>query len=254
MKRLEGKTAIVTGATSGMGRAIATRFASEGAAVVIGGRDQQRGQQVVEEIRSSQGRAEFVAGDVGTVETNQKLVEAAVQGFRRLDVLVANAGILGLGSVTEVPLDTWHRTIASNLNAVFYLLRFGIPEMQKRGGGTVVINGSIAAHKGFPNHAAYCTSKGALPALVKQVAIDYGPSIRVNLLCPGPVDTPLIWNSAAAFENPEQAVADVAQKTLMKRLGTPEDIAEAALFLASEDSAWMTGASMTVDGGILSGG
>jgi NAD(P)-dependent dehydrogenase (short-subunit alcohol dehydrogenase family) len=113
--------------------------------------------------------------------------------------------------------------------------------------------GSIAALKGFPNHAAYCASKGALLALVRQVAMDLGPAVRVNLLCPGPVDTPLIWASAAAFPEPERAVADVAERTVMKRLGRPDDIARAALFLASSDSDWITGTALTIDGGIMTG-
>ena len=161
--------------------------------------------------------------------------------------------MLGLGSVTGVPLDTWRQTLAVNLDAVFYLLRSGLPAIKERGGGSMVVVGSIAAFKGFPNHAAYCASKGALVALVRQVAIDYGPKVRINLLCPGPVDTPLIWESASAFPDPARAVADVGKRTVIKRLGHPEDIARAALFLASDDSGWATGTSLTVDGGIMTG-
>jgi NAD(P)-dependent dehydrogenase (short-subunit alcohol dehydrogenase family) len=125
--------------------------------------------------------------------------------------------------------------------------------MRERGSGAVVVIGSIAAFKGFPNHAAYCASKGALVALVRQLAIDYGPAIRANVLCPGPVDTPLIHASAAAFPDPAKAVAAAAERTLLKRLGTPDDVARAALFLATDDSAWMTGTALTLDGGILTG-
>ena len=140
-----------------------------------------------------------------------------------------------------------------NLDAVFYLMRFALPDMQRRGSGSFVVVSSIAALKGFPNHAAYCASKGALVSLVRQVAIDYGPKVRVNALCPGPTDTPLIWDSAAAFPDPAKAVEDAGKRTLMKRLGQPEDIARAALFLASSDSEWVTGTSLTVDGGIMTG-
>ena len=173
--------------------------------------------------------------------------------FGGVDTIVCFAGTLGLGSVTDVPPDTWRQTMAVNLDAVFYLLRSGLPAMRARGGGSVVIGGSIAALKAFPNHAAYCASKGALLALVRQVAVDYGPAIRINVLCPGPVDTPLIWDSASAFPDPSRAVSDVAQKTLMKRLGLPDDIARAALFLASDESGWVTGTSLTIDGGIMTG-
>ena len=252
MGKLDDKVAIVTGATSGMGKQIAALMAREGARLVLGGRDRERGESVLEQIRSERGEAVFVPGDVGNLETNERLVAAAENSFGSLDVLVANAGTLGLGSVTEVAVEAWHDTLATNLHAVFYLLRLGIPKMGEKG-GTIVINGSIAAHKGFPDHAAYCASKGALVSLVRQVAIDYGPSVRINLLCPGPVDTPLLRDSAKAFPEPQLAVSEAAQRTLRKRLGTPDDVAKAALFLACSDSDWITGAALTVDGGIMAG-
>jgi len=253
MTRMKGRSAIVTGATSGMGRATALLFAREGASVVASGRNPDRGRTLAEEIRAGGGRVQFVPGDVSVPDTNEALVEACLREFGGLDTIVCFAGMLGLGSVTGVPVDTWRQAMAVNLDAVFYLLRTGLPAMQARGGGSVVIGGSIAALKGFPNHAAYCASKGALLALVRQVAIDYGPDIRINVLSPGPVDTPLIWDSASAFPDPARAVSDVAQKTLMKRLGSPDDIARAALFLASDDSGWTTGTSLTIDGGIMTG-
>ena len=253
MSRMQDKAVIVTGATSGMGRATALLFAREGASVVAGGRDLERGRALVEEIRAGGGRAEFVPGDVSLQETNARLVEECVRAFGGVDTVVACAGMLGLGSATEVPLATWRQTLAVNLDAVFYLMRSALPALQGRGGGSIVVVGSIAAFKAFPNHAAYCASKGALVALVRQVAVDYGPKVRVNLLCPGPVDTPLIWESAVAFPDPTKAVADVGKRTVLKRLGQPEDIARAALFLASSDSGWVTGTALTVDGGIMTG-
>ena len=250
MRKLEGKVAVVTGGTSGMGRAIALRFAREGAAVVVGGRNRDRGESVVSEIERGGGEALFVAGDVARPETNRELIAEAAGRFGGLHVLVPNAGNLGLGSITEIDPDTWRETVDINLHAVFHLLRFGIPHIQRSGGGSIVATGSIAAFKGFPNHAAYCASKGALVPLIKQVAMDYAPAVRANILCPGPVDTPLIWESAAAFPVPEKAVSDAAARNPMKRLGLPEDIADAALFLACDDSRWITGAALTIDGGI----
>lgn len=253
MGKLQGKAVVVTGATSGMGRATALLFAREGAAVVASGRDPQRGQALVDEVRASGGRAEFVPGDVSIEETNARLVGECVRAFGGVDAVVACAGMLGLGSATDVPVDTWRQTLAVNLDAVFYLMRSALPALVERGGGSIVVVGSIAAFKGFPNHAAYCASKGALVALVRQVAVDYGPKGRVNLICPGPVDTPLIWESAVAFPDPARAVAAAGERTLLKRLGLPEDIARAALFFASGDSAWVTGTALTVDGGIMTG-
>lgn len=253
MSRLQDKAAIVTGATSGMGRATALLFAREGASVVASGRDLEHGATLVEEIRAHGGRAEFVAGDVSLHETNERLVAECVRAFGGVDMIVACAGMLGLGSATDVPVETWKKTLSVNLDAVFYLMRSALPVMQRRGGGSIVVVGSIAAFKGFPNHAAYCASKGALLALVRQVAIDYGPEVRVNLLCPGPVDTPVLWESAVAFPDPSKAVADAGERTVLKRLGRPEDVARAALFLASSDSDWVTGTTLTVDGGVMTG-
>jgi NAD(P)-dependent dehydrogenase (short-subunit alcohol dehydrogenase family) len=253
MGKLEGRAAIVTGATSGMGRATALLFAREGAAVVASGRDPQRGAALVDEIREGGGRVEFVPGDVSLPETNERLVEVCSSAFGGVDAAVSCAGMLGLGSAADVPIDTWRQTLATNLDAAFYLLRCVLPQMQDRGGGAIVLVSSIAAFKGFPNHAAYCASKGAVVSLVRQVAIDCGPRVRINALCPGPVDTPLIWDSAVAFPDPAKAVAAVGERTLMKRLGTPEDVARAALYLASDDSAWVTGTALTVDGGIMTG-
>lgn len=250
-KKLQHKIALITGATSGMGAAIAKLFAAEGAKVVVNGRNEDRGNQVVSDIRKNNGEATFVQSDISTEEGNMLLYQKTISAYGGLDVVVANAGFLGLGSITEVPVDTWHETINTNLNSIFYLFRLAIPEMLKKGKGNLIVIGSIAAFKSFPNHPAYCASKGALVPLIKQIALDYGPKIRANLICPGPIDTPLIWNSAKAFPDPDKAVEDAAKATLLQRLGTPDDVAKAALFLASEDSSFITGTSITVDGGIM---
>ena len=249
--KLYQKTAIITGATSGMGKAMAERFVSEGASVILSGRDEIRGKELERNLIEKGGKAIFIAGDISQIEVNEMLVKEAVHNFGKLDIVVTNAGKLGLGSVTDISIEEWNETISANLNSVFYLSRFAIPEMQKNGGGVILANSSIAAFKSFPNHAAYCASKAALVALVKEMALDYGPSIRVNTICPGPVDTPFIWDSAEAFDNPETIVQQTANNTLMKRLGTPEDIASLALFLVSDEASWITGSAYTIDGGIL---
>jgi NAD(P)-dependent dehydrogenase (short-subunit alcohol dehydrogenase family) len=249
-QKLHKKVVIVTGATSGIGAGIARLFAGEGAKVIVNVRDSKKGESVVEQIKQDSGEATFVACDISTAKGNELLVEKAKEIYGGVDMVVLSAGMLGLGSVTEVPIDVWHETMNINLNSIFYLLRKAIPVMKSRGAGNIVIIGSIAAVKAFPNHAAYCASKGALVPLVKQIALDYGPTIRVNLIQPGPVDTPLLWDSAKAFPDPSRAVSDAGAATIIGRLGIPDDIAQAALFLASEQSSYITGSVITADGGI----
>ncbi len=230
-----------------MGKAIARAFYEEGGRLVLSGRNEERGQTLEEELPGSV----FVPGDVGNVEDNKKLVDKALSGFGRLDVLSLNAGMLGLGNVVDLPISEWKKTLDVNLSSIFYISKYAIPHLKKDRGGTILINSSIAAFKSFPNHPAYCASKAATLALMRQMAVEYAPEIRVNALCPGPVDTPLIWDSAKAFVNPKNAVENAANATLLKRLGTPEDVAKLALFLVSEDASWITGTAMTIDGGIL---
>lgn len=255
MGKLKNKVALITGGTRGMGRAIAELFAREDASVVINGRNRQLGEAVVEGIAQNGGEALFIQGDVSAPDVNRLLVEKTVSEYGKLDILIPNAGVLGLGSVTVVEEETWHRTLDTNLNAVFYLLRAAIPEMKKTDTtGSVVVTGSIAAHKGFPNHAAYCASKGAVESLVRQAAVDYAPGIRINLIQPGPVETQLYEDSAVAFPNPETILDEVPENLPMKRTGTPEDVAQTVLFLASEESSWITGSVISIDGGASAAG
>ncbi|NDV44304.1 SDR family NAD(P)-dependent oxidoreductase [Flagellimonas sediminis] len=245
--KLKDKVCIVTGATSGMGKAIAKTFSSEGAKLVLSGQNKERGQNLEKQL----GNSVFLAGDVTDPIYNQNLVQLAMDTFGQLDILSLNAGILGLGNVEELAFDSWHKTIDTNLSSIFYLCKHGLPYLQKGSNSNILINASIAAFKSFPNHPAYCASKAGAVALMKQMAVEYAPKIRVNAICPGPVDTPLLWESAKAFENPEKAVAKAENATLLKRLGTPEDIAKLALFMVSDDSSWITGTTITIDGGII---
>lgn len=230
-----------------MGKAIAESFSNEGANLILSGRNAERGNALAEKLQHSF----FVAGDVSEPEYNEELVKAAIDNFGQLDMLSLNAGMLGLGNIVDLPETLWHKTLNVNLSAIFYLCKHAIPHIQKSEGGAIVINTSIAAFKSFPNHPAYCASKAAAVALMKQMAVEYAPKIRINAICPGPVDTPFLWDSATAFENPDSAVEDAKNDTLMQRLGKPGDIAKLALFLASEDSSWITGSAMIIDGGIL---
>ena len=244
--RLKDKICIVTGATSGMGKAIAERFHKEGAKLVLSGRNEERGSALAKKL----GDSVFFAGDVSDLNYNEELVKITIKNFGKLDIVSMNAGILGLGSVADLSTEDWHKTLDTNLSSIFYLSKYAIPYLEKHN-GNILINASIAAYKSFPNHPAYCASKAGSVALMKQMAVEYAPKIRVNAICPGPVDTPLIWDSAKAFENPEAAVENAGKATLMKRLGQPEDVASLALFLVSDEASWITGTAMTIDGGIL---
>lgn len=244
--KLKDKVCIVTGATSGMGKAIAKRFHKEGAKLVLSGRNEERGQELSKKLDNSI----FFAGDVSYPNYNKELVKIAIENFGKLEIVSMNAGILGLGNVIDLSTKDWNKTLDTNLSSLFLLSKYAIPHLIKYR-GNILINASIAAYKSFPNHPAYCVSKAGSIALMKQMAVEYAPKIRVNAICPGPVDTPLIWDSAKAFKNPEAAVENAKQTTLLKRLGQPEDIANLALFLVSEEASWITGTAMTIDGGIL---
>ena len=251
MNKLLNTVFIITGATRGMGAGIARMFSNHGAQLILSGRDSDRGHELEHELTNNGKQAFFLQGDVTDPEYNRALVEAACSHFGKLSGLVTNAGMLGLGPITELSIEQWHRTLHTNLDSVYYLLKFAIPELVRSGSGVAVINASIAAFKNFPNHPAYCASKAGLVALARQVSVDYGPQLRINSICPGPVDTPLIHESASAFPNPSMAVSNAANSTLMKRLGTPDDIAKLALFLASDDASWISGSTFTIDGGAM---
>ncbi|WP_127018652.1 SDR family NAD(P)-dependent oxidoreductase [Flagellimonas beolgyonensis] len=245
--KLKDKVCIVTGATSGMGKAIAEAFSKEGAQLILSGRNEERGQSLEKQLSN----AVFVPGDITDPTYNKQLVDTAINTFGKLDILSLNAGVLGLGNVEELPIEAWHNTLNTNLSSIFYISKHALPHLQKSGQGNILINASIAAFKSFPNHPAYCASKAGAVALMKQMAVECAPEVRVNAMCPGPVDTPLLWESAKAFDYPDQAVANAEKATLLKRLGTPMDIAKLALFLVSDDSSWITGTTITIDGGII---
>lgn len=246
-QELKDKVCIVTGATGGMGKAISEMFAAAGAKLILSGKSSEKGNALEKQLKNSI----FIQGDISMAETNEKLVTAAMDNFGKLDILSINAGILGLGNVVDLPVSSWQYTMDTNLSSIFYLSKYAIPHLLKSADANILINASIAAFKSFPNHPAYCASKAGSVALMKQLAVEYAPKIRVNALCPGPVDTPLLHDSAKAFENPENAIENAKETTLLKRLGTPDDIAKLALFMVSKDSSWITGSTINIDGGIL---
>ncbi|MFP5196155.1 SDR family oxidoreductase [Alcaligenes faecalis] len=244
MALLDGKVALVTGASSGIGRAIALMFAEQGAALVLTARRGALLEAVAKEIRQSGGRAEFVAGDITQAETHEQLTEAANSRFGGLDIAINNAGIVGaLKPLAEMSLEEWQTTLDTNLEAAFLGARSQIPAMLHRGGGSIVFTSSfVGTSVGLPGMSAYGAAKAALMGLVKGITADYAAQgIRANALLPGGTDTDIAG---------DQSTKDwAAGLHAMKRIAQPEEIASAALFLASPMSSFVTGSALFADGG-----
>ncbi len=244
MALLDGKVALVTGASSGIGRAIALMFAEQGAALVLTARRGALLEAVAKEIRQSGGRAEFVAGDITQAETHEQLIEAATSRFGGLDIAINNAGIVGaLKPLAEMSLEEWQATLDTNLEAAFLGARSQIPAMLHRGGGSIVFTSSfVGTSVGLPGMSAYGAAKAALMGLVKGITADYAAQgIRANALLPGGTDTDIAG---------DQSTKDwAAGLHAMKRIAQPEEIASAALFLASPMSSFVTGSALFADGG-----
>jgi len=246
-ERMRGKVAIVTGGASGIGRATAVLFAREGAAVVVADIDEAAGQQTVELVKAVGAEGMFVRTDVSRSEDVNRLVSATVDRHGRLDNLVNNAfwGVLNQ-PVTETSDEDWTRTVDVTLRGTFNGCRAAIPAMVASGGGSIVNLSSVAGVKSSPRFAAYSAAKGGVGALTRSVALDYGgQGIRVNAVAPGTIETPAITSILSDPVRREY----LESKILLGRLGQPDDIARAILFLASDESSFMTGQIMVVDGG-----
>ena len=251
--RLQDKVVILTGGTSGIGMAIVRLFCREGAKVSIGARSEKVGADLVEEIRKGgRGEAFYVKTDVTHPEQVENLVMRTMERFGGVDVLIANSGVLLLGSILELSLDQWNTTIATNLNGQFYLAKYGIPAMIKSPGKgkAVIFVGSELGTVGTTGGAAYCASKGGVINMTRAVAIDCSPyGIRVNCLAPGPIDTPMLQSEFTQAKDAEAVKKAQIQPLLIKRFGTSEEMADIALFLATESSSYMSGALLVADGG-----
>src|SRR5918996_3846000 len=250
MGRLDGKVAIVTGAGSGIGRRAAVTFASEGARVVVGDVADEGGQETVGEIEGGGGEATFVHADVSSAYDAEGMVRYAVETYGGLHVLMNNAGIFHPedDSILTTSEEVWDRTLAINLKGVFLGCRYGIPAMLDAGGGSIVNVASFVALMGAATpQIAYTASKGGVLAMTREIAVEYSRrGIRANALCPGPIETPLL---AELMSDPERRARRLVHIPI-GRLGQADEIARAALWLASDESSLMTGASLVVDGGV----
>ena len=248
--RLDGKVSIVTGAASGIGRATAEVFAREGSSVVVADIDEEQGRETVWRVKKDAGEAHFVAVDVTQDEDVERLIGAAVDRYGRLDVLHNNVGIAVGGNVENTSPADWHRVLNTNLASVYRGCHFAIPEMLKTGGGSIVNTSSVQGILGIPDWAAYAAAKGGIIALTKQVAVEYATrNIRVNCVCPAGVRTAMAEKVLAAAPDPEALLKEVTDVYPMRRLADPVEIAYAVLFLASDESSFVTGHSLVADGG-----
>ena len=254
MNELKGRIALISGAASGIGRASALLFARHGAAVAIADLDVATGPAIAGQIESEGGRAIFVPVDVSCAVDCRRAVEDTVTAFGRVDILFNNAGIIHRATVVDASEAEWDRVISVNLKSVFLLSKFAIPVMAGCGGGTIINTASGWGLIGGRKAASYCASKGAVVLLTKAMALDHAPqNIRVNCICPGDTDTPMLRQEADQLGRPIGTFLAEAAHRPLGRIGTPEDIAQAALFLASPASAFVTGIALVVDGGGLAG-
>jgi NAD(P)-dependent dehydrogenase (short-subunit alcohol dehydrogenase family) len=252
--QLQDKVAIITGAASGIGRATALRFAGEGATLVMADINESQGHATAAEIVAAGGRAVFEPADVTRAVDCKRVVARAVRDFGGVHILFNNAGIIRRASVVELSEEDWDRVMAVNVKAIFLMSREAIPVMERSGGGSIINTASGWGLAGGARAAVYCASKGAVVLLTKAMAIDHGPqNIRVNCICPGDTDTAMLHNEAAQLGEPDSRFMAESAKRPLGRVGRPEEIAQAALYLASDAASFVTGTALVVDGGGLAG-
>ena len=253
--RLKEKVALVTGAASGIGRATAVLFGQEGAKVMCADLDAEGAERVAKQIADGGGEAASTQADVSQAADVERMVRETVERWERLDVLVNNAGIYFILPLTQVPEEEWDRLININLKGVFLGCKYAIPEMVKGGGGSIVNTASIAGLRGSANWTTYCASKGGVVQLTKAVAMEVARlNVRVNCVCPGIIDTGMFDQAVdmVAVDRDELATT-IGEVHPMGRIGRPEEVAAAILFLVSEEASFITGVPLSVDGGLWAG-
>jgi NAD(P)-dependent dehydrogenase (short-subunit alcohol dehydrogenase family) len=251
---LASKRALITGGASGIGRATALLFAREGAAVAVADLDEAGGQAVAETIVGEGGQAIFVRCDVSQAADCQRAVQQTVNELGGLDILFNNAGIIRRTSVIGTTEEEWDRVMAVNVKSIFLMSKYTIPVMERAGGGVIINAGSGWGLTGGANAVSYCASKGAVVNMTRAMAIDHGPqNIRVNCVCPGDTDTGMLRSEAQQLGESETVFLAEAADRPLRRVGKPEEIAQAVLYLASDASSFVTGTTLVVDGGGLAG-
>jgi NAD(P)-dependent dehydrogenase (short-subunit alcohol dehydrogenase family) len=248
--KLKDQVAIVTGGAKGIGWGIATVFAKEGAKVVVVDWDEPAGEKTAQEINTSGGEALFVKCDVSNEELVKAMVQKTVDHFGGVDVLVNNAGIGVYKPLLETSSEDWERAMGVNLRGVFLCSKFALPHMLSKGKGAIINISSVHSYATVNGVAPYAATKGGVTALTRNMAIDYGPAVRVNAIAPGWVLTPLIQSIFDSYPDPAQQQQEVERRQVMKRIGRPEDVGHAAAFLASDEASFITGTQLFVDGGL----
>jgi NAD(P)-dependent dehydrogenase (short-subunit alcohol dehydrogenase family) len=252
--QLEGKVALITGGASGIGRATALLLAREGAAVAIADLDEEGGQKVAGQIMNEGRKAVFVPCNVAKIADCQRAVAFTVEALDGLDILFNNAGIIRRADVLDTTEEEWDRVMAVNVRSIFLMSKYAIPVMASSGGGTIVNTGSGWGLVGGRNAVSYCASKGAVVNMTRAMALDHGAqNIRINCVCPGDTNTGMLRNEAQQLGATEADFLAEAADRPLGRIGRPEDIAQAVLYLVSDASAFVTGTVLVVDGGGLAG-
>ena len=253
--RLQDKVTLITGAGSGIGRATAQLFAKEGASVIVNDLSEENGLGTVELIEREGGRAVFIQADVTDPASVKAMVDQAFATFGKIDVLFNNAGISGVGMLHELEPEDWDRVVKVNIRGVFLPSKYVLPHMMERRNGSIINMSSCIAEIGLKRRASYAATKGAVLSLTKSMQVDYAPyNIRVNALLPGTILTPFVENYLrTSYDDIEEAYAGLKSRQLSGELGRPEDVAKAALFLASDESKFMMGSPLYIDGGVVFG-
>lgn len=249
---LQGKVLLVTGGTSGIGEACVRHFASLGAQVAAVSNQREAGASLETELRAAGSDVTYVYADVADEASVQAAVESTVAAYGRIDGVHCNAGVWAKGKVTDFDDAVWEKVMGVNVKGVFWTAKHAIPALENTGKGVFLVTTSVAAFVGFPAHALYCASKGALESLVRCLATDHAGKVRVVGICPGTIDTPMLAATCEGWDKPvEELYAEVARRIPVRRLGQPDDIARTAAFLFSDDAGYINATSIVLDGGTL---